>query len=470
MKPRLTISPVANTPTVTTANGFYKHQPRISSFDLARGGATIPTNFFTGTARQTKDAPGPLDITNGFSIALSANGSPLILRMLTQDLNPSWTVWGGTGNTFPTAVNVVGSTSRLSDTLAITNHTAIPSTWDSPVQLNVTISDAAALPTRGRILFEGTDSNDDPISETLAWTNPIPSGGRTACSTLWYKTVSRVRTAGWTTGSTSTFGVTAQDTSTRTLFTPQDDDLVAFWTVEGTKGITPNVYDGIIVENATMDIARDSLMEFACTALGREGRLYTNLSGATYSQNQTAGSTNRATRSNIMRSGANAILPASADVFSGWQTQITGANDVTLAASDTTLTLNQELDYTNTLGDRFQATKPGRTGQRLLQLECSTVYARENNYSEYFEGNQNLQNVQIKWQQTGLGAYPYELILEVPEMQLTADPDPPVTDQGIIYQNVVMKAVEPKNINVTPYDYRFIARYSDYTPVRTYTI
>ena len=465
---RVSVSPAANTPSVNTTNGFYKFQPKINSADIAREGSTIPTDFFTGDAAQSRDAAGPLDITNGMVIALSGNGTGLLLRMLTQDKNPEWNIYGGSGQSIPGSMDIAANqTLGTVTTDAGTPATVTSRTFANPVQPIIAIPGTATLGSggRGRVIIGGTDNDDKAISETVAFTDPLPSGNRTANTQLWYKTVDSVSSAGWGSGN---FGVTGQDKSARVIFTPQDDDLVAFWTVEATKGVVPNVYDGVIVENATMEITREGLIAFTCSVLGREARLYTNLSGATLAYNETAGGSNRAERTTITRTGSNGILEASPDVYAGWQCEISGGNDIPMAAVDTTLTMNQELVYTNVTGSRFQVTKPGRGAKRMLQIEASTVYAPENNYSDYFNSNQTLQNVQITWKQSGLGAYPYELTLEVPEMQLTADPDPAVTDLGIIFQNVVMKAIKPENVNID-YDYRFIARYSDYAPVRVYT-
>ena len=459
----LAISPAANTPEVTTSAGFHGVQPRLNQVDLSREGAGIPTNFFTGTAAQTKDAAGPIDITNGFIIPLSVNGSELMLRMLTQDPDPTWTIWGGSGTTIPAAVPIVVNQPLSTDNTANgaeTTHTDLPA-QTSPVRPIITVSSAATLATggRGRVLIFGKDNDDKDISETVSFTDPLPSGDRVATTKLWYKEVTDVRTGGWSTG--GTIGITARNRSARVIFTPDDTDLRAFWTVEATKGVVPNVYDGIVVENATMEITRDALMAWTCSVLGRRARVYTNLSGATLDYTQTAGSTNRATASTRKKTGSNAVLLASPDVYAGWQCEISAENDIAMATSDTTLTLNQELEYTNVTGSRFQVTKPTRSGKKLIQMEASTVYATQNNLSDYFYNNCPLQNVQIKWSQTGLGAYPYELILEVPEMQLTADPDPSVTDFGTIFQNVVAKAIQPENESIE-YDYRFIARFSSY--------
>lgn len=447
------ISPAANTPTATTANGFYRFQPRINSADIAREGTTIPSVFFDGSSAQSKDAPGPFDITNGMSFGLSGNGTGLFLRMLTQDKNPTWNIYGGTGTSFPAQVTIV-SAGSLTSTSPLTIADNLSSTTN-PVQIHATLT-SATLDSGGRgvVVIKGTDNDDDPIEETIAFVSATASGA----TRLWFKTVTEVTVSGFTAG---TVGLVADDRSARVVFVPQDDELVAFWTVEAAKGNVPNVYDGVVMQNASVEITRDALVSFDCTFLGRQARLYQNLSGATLAYNETAGSTNRATKTNIMRTGSNHIASASADVYGGWQSILTAENsDIQVAMQDTTLTINQELEYTNVLGEQFQVTQPARGEKRLVQLESTVVYSRENNYSTYFQGNLVIPNVKVTWRQRGLGAYPYELVLDIPEAQLTVDPDPAVTETGTITQNVTLKAIKPTNID---YEYRFIARYSDYT-------
>ena len=460
----------AATPRVVASNGalsggdFYRFQPRINSADIAREGATLEGTFFDGSSAQTQDAPGPVDIANGLSIALSGNGTALPLRMLTQDKNPNWNIYGASGQTIPAAVNVVANTQTLSTAAANATIADNLSSTISPIKLTVTPSSTASLATgqtRATITIVGTDNWDAPLIETLSFTS---STATTAATTrLWFKTVTRVTSAGWDEASGKTYGVSGRDRSVEVIFTPQDDELVAFWTAEVVKGITPNVYYGLCLQSATIEITRDALVAFDCTFLGRRGLLYTNLAGET-----TQGTEGQADYRNYPAKTDNSGLEsASADVFGGWQTTITAENnDIQLAMQEATLTINQELAYTNVLGEQYQVSPPSRDTKRLSQLEATVVYAPENNFSTYFEGNQVLPNVNVRWAQRGLGAYPYELVFEAPECQLTADPDPAVADPGTISQTVTMKAVRSAT---RAYEYRIRARYSEYDLVRIYS-
>ena len=446
----------ARTPRVVSSTGrltggdFYKYQPRINSADIAREGTTIESAFFDGSAAQSKDAAGPIDISGGMSIAMSGNGTALPLRMLTQDKNPSWNIYGGTGQAIPAAVTLVAS-APLSDGGSNAVIAENLSSTTNPVQLIITPSNTASIVAggRGTITIKGTDNWDTAIEETIQYSSATAKNAAT--SRLWYKTVTEIASQGWDEASGRTYAVTARDSSAAVTFTPQDDDLVAFWTAEVAKGVVPNRYYGLCMQSATISITREELVAFDCTFLGRRGYLYSNLAGDT-------GPTAR-------RTDAAGLDSASPDVFAGWQGKLTAENDLTISLSELTLTINQELAYTNALGSQFQLAPPGRGAKRLVQFEVTAHYSPQNDFSTYFESNQVIPNVKLSFDQVGYGAYPYNLTLEAEEMQFTADPDPAVDDAGIITQTLIMKAVRPRAGS----EYRFTTRYSDYDRVRIYS-
>ena len=124
---------------------------------------------------------------------------------------------------------------------------------------------------------------------------------------------------------------------------------------------------------------------------------------------------------------------ASPDIFAGWQASFTGENDnIGISLQDATLTINQNLEYTNVLGEQFQPSPPARGDKRLVQIEATVVFSPENDYSDYFENNRVISNVILSFEQKGKGAYPYKFSLEMEECQLTSDPDPGVSDLRLI--------------------------------------
>ena len=186
-------------PAVISATGVksggdpYLVQPLLNSASLRQEGTTIPSEFLDGSAAQSQDAPGPYDIGGGFSIGLSANGTALPFRMLTQDKNPLWYVRGTAltthSRTLPPTVNVVANTERLKESAADATIADDLSSTTWPVQLEVTFGSAAtyaAGSTRALITFEGTDHEDNPFRQTKSLITPVsvwrPAGVK---SDLW---------------------------------------------------------------------------------------------------------------------------------------------------------------------------------------------------------------------------------------------------------------------------------------------
>ena len=448
----------ASTPLVVAANGatsggdFYSEQPRITGADIARIGTTIAQTEFDGSASQTKDAAGPYNVENSIDFSISGNGTALLLRNVTQTRNPEWDILGGTGQTLPATVNVVANTELLKGTSTDATITDNLSSTTNPVQIVVTPSATATIDGQtASVYIKGTDHMDREIDYTLVFTS---STATTAATTpLYYKTVTQISSEGWQEASGKTYGVTARDVATLVKFIPQDESLDCYWTIEVAKGLVPNVYWGCIANETTIEISREELLVANCSILGRDSRVYTNLAGDT-------GPTARKTDDSGLKR-------AQGSVFAGWQCVMTAEDtDIEVAMQEATLTINQNLEYTNVLGTQSQPSPPARSTKRLVELEATIVYAPENNFSEYFENNTNLPNVKLTFQQVALGAFPYKLTFIIPQAQLTSDPDPAVTDEGTIQQTVNIKAIRT---STTAAEYSIEAEYSSYDRVRIYS-
>ena len=444
----------ADEATIARIGDYYRYQPRISSADIAGGGTTIESNFFDGSAAQSKDAPGPFDIEGGFTIGASANGSALFYRMLTQDKNPT-----ATPRPDSAAKDVVASTEALSDNREDATLVTANTTPTNPVRITITPSGSATVPagTRAIIGIEGTDEDGTVITEQIAFTTATQSMAGT--TKLWYKTITRIYSQGFDEASGKTYGATVQDQTQIVTFTPQDLELVAYWSGEITKGIVPNRYFSLILQSATMSLDdRETLAAFDCTFLGRRAELYQNIAGDT-------GASARATPLSTLQS--NNIELASSDVYASWQAKLTGENtDIELAVQSVTLTFNNELEYTNTLGDQFQGAPPGRGGKRLVEIAADVLYSPQNNFSDYYNSNLTIPNLKLVLSQSGYGVYPYDVTFQFEEAQFTSNPDPAVSEFGTIPQSLALKAV--KRDRATP-DYQITARYSEYEAVRDYS-
>ena len=185
---------------VRTGGEFYNYQPRLNSADIASEGDTIPSEFLEGSAAQSKDAPGPLDIANGLSLGLSGNGTALPLAMLTQDRDPDWHIYGGSGKTLPAEVTIANDQELNNVSGAATVADNLSGTTN-PVNVTVTVSSQATISgTRAFVIVNGTDNSDDAISETIAFRPTL--GNRAATGRLWFKTITGITSAGWDEDST----------------------------------------------------------------------------------------------------------------------------------------------------------------------------------------------------------------------------------------------------------------------------
>ena len=429
----------------------YRYQPLITAGDLMQSGEIIPNNYFDGQASQNKGLDGPLDITNGLSLSLSGNGTALFFRMLTQDRNPDASQTALDSSSYSASdVDVVAATAPLGTDGTETTLTVVASAGSrtgNPVQLEVDLTGAALADGRafGYITITGTDNSDRAITEQVSF---YPGALADAVKTNFYfKTVSAASATGFDAG---TAEISGRDTASRITFTPQDNELVAYWTAELSKGNIPNTYYSLILQSATMSIAdRSSVVMFECSFLGRAANVYTAMDRTS------------STRTTL----PDTLEFASPDVFPSWRTDIK-IGEVTLAATSATLTVNQNLEYTNVLGDRYQASPPLRGDKRLLTVETNVLYDQMNNLSENFEGNTTLSNVNIEMVNDSLGGFPHKFSFQMEAAQLTVDPDPGIAGFGAIGQTVTFQGISTRRN--TP-DFRIVADYSDYATLTDFT-
>ena len=441
---------------VPTGGDLYRYQPLINSVDLSTEGENIATNYFDGSAAANKMVSGPIDITNGMIIALSGNGTALPFRMLTQDKNPSWNILGGTGQTIPAEVTIVADTASLTTTAAATIADGSPSVATEANSVQVTVNpDSGTLDsgrTYGAVTITGTDYADRVITEELRF--PAGSSLNDALTTrLWFKTITEVKAEdGWATG---TYEVTATDRAAQVVFTPQDQDLAIYWGAEVAKGQVASLYRSLIMNEASIAITRDELIAMECSFMGRRAYPYQNWAG------DTGTSATPSTR-------GTGVELASSDVFASINTIIRagGPDGPRFAVTDATVTISQNIEYTNVLGSRYQVTAPLRGDKRSIMIDLTVLYSSQNDFSEVFRNNEVLRDVAVEFNHVGLGAFPYKTVFEIDYAQISSDPDPSVAGFGQIDQSISLKGYREGG---TGSDFRIRSNYSNYDRVRTYS-
>ena len=146
----------------------YQYQPLIMEGDLAVAREEIAVPVKKGNATETKRARGSETIGGGLTINASiADGTPLLLSMYTQTLQPEWNILGGTGQVLPSAVDVVANTADLSSAAAQTVADNLSNTTN-PVQLTIT-----PVPELVNIVSAGSISSDG----TLTLADDLDAGG-----------------------------------------------------------------------------------------------------------------------------------------------------------------------------------------------------------------------------------------------------------------------------------------------------
>lgn len=563
----------------TTGHGeHHKRQLLIAEASLRQGGETIDVPYKTGNAGATRAALGPTDLQEGLMIIGSCDGTELLWRMMTQDLNPEWYRIGYEDYTIYTDLDV--SSADDSDTNASNNFTtnhfpgrvkvtlgsgfalsdvAVPGTitingtdsdgntgaseiievdqdaieagrtlatdtyyyavgnvaWDSgfdtgalvdvhvdltqeynapidiaqititgdelfesvsyaspgsgtfdeipdegnglsnPVELNVIfgINSNLIIGRIGVIVISGTDKDGLAIEEIMRFRDDqvFPGASRKSRNFFSSIDVGGINIDGFSSGTVS---ISIQDRASRVTFQPQDEVLAIFWLIELTKGITPNMYDGVIVNQLTASIARDTAMEFAATILGRKGAERRNLKGET----------GKAAR----RSDISLLEHASTTVFTGWQCEVS-VNGWISPLLGATLTINQQLANADVItGDRHQESPPIPGPDRDCMVEGNIVYAPENNMSQWYLDNEVLPDVNVIFRNNTKGSFDCVTKIEYNECYISQNPDPASPREGRVEQAFsVMSFVD--EIGGPPTDYRIVCDFPDYEPVRDFS-
>ena len=246
----------------------------------------------------------------------------------------------------------------------------------------------------------------------------------------------------------------------KVVFTPQDQELVAFWFVRLVKGITPNMYSGVIVNELSIALARDTALEATCTCLGKRVWNNRNLRGEEWSE--TDSSVGRKVDLDA------SIGFANPDIFTGWQCEV-NIGGTRAALIDATMSINQNLENSGVItGDRYEETEPFRGTDRETMVDGTIVYAPENNLSEIYLRNETLEDVKLKLRNKPRGGFYHLTQFDFGTTQLNTNPDPASPRDGRISQVFNLKCFT-EGIGGGPKDYAITCFFSDYTPVRDFS-
>lgn len=435
-------------PASPAASGLYIVQPRVLSMDLSETGELLTSPFFDGTGAMNKSQQGPVDISNGLSLGLSIGGTALMLRMLTQDKNPTATKLRGTGAPGTSAEDVVATGANLGTTTTLVNFTIADdlasTTNEVRLDIDMTSGTLATNAPYGIIRVEGTDWNDQAISENIRYYTADLNEDRS--TRFYYKTVTRVASSHFGAGSVH---ITATDRAALVTYTPQDDELVAYWTAEIKKGTIPSTYRSLIMQSATVAANRDNVLQFDCSFLGGRAYLREALDGTTTATDTTS------------------LRRADKKMFPGWATKIKVGN-FELPVTEATMTLNQQINYSNTLGARWQAAPMYPNDKRSVTVDTNQLYSTQNDIVQLFGDNESLRDVAYELSYTAKGGFRAKFTILMHEAEIYTNPDPSVTGFGQIAQTVNIRAIKQEDRPVK-YEYQLLAEVDRYDAVRTFS-
>ena len=294
----------------------------------------------------------------------------------------------------------------------------------------------------GYVNITGTDAQDRVIVDRVRYQNTTADLARSKVTSAYFKSVTRVTTEGFSAG---TFTATAVNVAQNVTFTPSTE-LPVFWTIESGKGNRPDTYRNVIPSSTSINFSREEPVRVVCSVMGGFAELGQGLRGA-----------NTAT-------DRRKLSFSSEDVFSGWQCNITCGN-VELAARSATFTIGHNLEASDLLGGKYPPAPPSGAGEREILLTIEMQTDDQNDPRETYDSNTTLDDVHIDLKNVAHGAFPHRLQWQFPSMQITEDPDFVVADFGIVGQTLTLRAIYEAGLE---YEFRCLAEYSVWYPVRTY--
>ena len=346
----------------------------------------------------------------------------------------------------PVTTNLVASSATLEESATDTPATLTgdASTFGTPTPQTLYLKlSGATLATNivfGYVNITGTDTNNRVITDRVRFmASDVDDVKQT---TAYFKTVTRVTSQGFSAG---TFRIDAVNQATNVTFTPSTA-LPVFWAIEAGKGNRPNTYRNVIPNSTSINFSREEPVRVVCSVMGGYAELGQALSGV-------ASPTQR-TRLNF----------TSEDVFSGWECNIT-IGGVELAAQSATLTINHNLEDSGLLGGKYPTAPPSGAGEREIILTVEMQTDDENDFRDIYDSNLTLNDVQAQLRNVSHGAFPHQLQFQFPTMQITDDPDFVVNDFGIVGQTLSLRGIFTPGL---AYEFRILANYSVWYPVREY--
>ena len=348
----------------------------------------------------------------------------------------------------PPTSPIVAATASLNSTSAAVTSTGPKNAgnFGSPtpqqVYVNLSSPDVDDTAVFAYIIFSGTDNAGRQITDRVRYQNTVADLARVKKTTAYFATVTSVALEGWEGG---TFRADAVNQATNVIFTPSTA-LPVFWTLEVGKGNRPDTYRNVIPSSTSINFSREEPVRVVCSVMG----------GYAHVGQSVIGNSTPANRSKLDYT--------SEDVYSGWEANISIGN-VDVAARSATFTVNHNLEDSDLLGGKYPSAPPSGAGEREVILTIELQTDNVNDFRDLYDSNASLHDVELLLRNVSHGAFPHQLQFEFPVVQITEDPDFVVADFGIVGQTLSLRAIYSEGL---AYEFRILANYSLWYPVRTY--
>lgn len=212
-------------------------------------------------------------------------------------------------------------------------------------------------------------------------------------------------------------------------------------TIEELKGTVPNVYEGMLVSNSTIDFSE--VITINASFMGRRGYLRRSLYDI---ENSLPYPSLDPTETENYRDVARDVMVDWAAIL---EIGTTEADQRVIPITSASFDIQQNIDYrVRSDGTRFNQ-KPTRTDKRMINLTTSVDYTKitqvddPNEYpdwTQWYLQNRELASSLTFFHRPYKGPR-YQTLFQFGRLQLTADPDPAVTNFGPIVHSIAFKAL-----------------------------
>ena len=454
--------------------GFHPVQPIGYDYNIMAEGENINVPYYTGDASDTKDASGSTTIGGSLMLPAITEGTELIFSALLQSLNPTAVnrtgVGEGSGTTARTAVVSVAGIDPVhaanNDTLqALT--VAVHTAPTNPTRARISFGDGVRVDAGGlgKITITGTcQDGEGGITTVKEEFDVFPSGAAKPpdiLSDVYFLNITASESSGFgvgTAGATRIVTIDQTDESKVVTFEANDSALVRFWLMEIVKGITPNLYTGVIPTGMSFEISRNAAIILNTTFTGRRDRLYKDLN---FRDDDAAVKT-------AINGAGNELAAASTEIYTGWQCEVV-LNGVPAPFTTGTFNYNPNLTPTEAVSQkRWEEVKPVRA-TRNVNADLTAIFSRQNNFAKIFKNNVTIRNIEVNVVHSPAFGFPWRISFQIPQGQVVSLPEVE-TPQGLVTQALNIKSFGSGIGLAVPDDMKIIADYSFYNPVRAYTI